>query len=535
MSDLVLEFDWDTEIFGDPGDGKKLSREEAAKILMARLGIKKERRSIWSGGLLDPGYQTNLYPVPGEDATKVHLKGIDVEDLFKDLLTMLPEDMLTQRVIQRMDARALLEPLIAQEQDVEINGRSFGAKEQNVAATLFAHLNRTTQEELLLQLQSNGVDPTVAAEIARTQSEFAPGTVRPVSLNEVRNEENYADDLTVAAGELERDEQGTLVNQGGPGNFYNDDELNAILAGTTEIARPSFLGEADIELLFNTQSADGAIDTYLRELGRRSAFNEDRGAAMQAGSPYSQVGLEAPQDELRIQYRDEVDPVRQRALGPGGNTMGGTMTPTWDRKSYTLTETLKLPNTMSREQLKVLTDRMRDAGLFEGTGEPSAIGNPTDPNFKQAWRNLISQSVQQDRPMWDLLGEAIKGREDAKNAERDAFTAALSDPSTIRLTAQALASSIIGRHVTPEETDEFVQRVHAWERESQQAAYEAGGEDYDGDGDIVTVDWEARMEEAIRQENPEEAEAKSQANQYENFRAMLGGPGYGPVRRGRLD
>jgi len=321
-------------------------------------------------------------------------------------------------------------------------------------------------------------------------------------------------------------------------NFSLDDVLGE--EAQDPLRRPGFMTQADIDMFFRTSTPTAALNQYQMELSARRGFNDQRLEALRDPDnpmPYDLVGPEAPSDDLRFQYKDEVDLHKQLNRGPGGTSMnappGGTR---WNKKTYTMTETMDLPETLTRQELKTLTDRMREAGLFESTGEPNQLGNPTDPNFKQAWHLLMSQAQQLDKPMWEILGEGISAREEIKAEKRDSFVAKLSDPASIRASAQALGRQMLGRNVSPEEAEQLIEQIHGWERDQQRALFDAAANAEDGemntDGDIVDVDWEARMSEELRAQNPDEAAAKDQVNQYESFRSMLGGPGYGPTRRG---
>lgn len=530
MSDPIdFELDWDPA-FGDPA-GETVSVRDAAEIIIKRL--KLETKESWS--VFDFGGHKNTFIDTGDG--KLDIKGSDRIKFAEQLVALLPEDMRTPMVLQRMDIRALLEPVLVtadDDGDTEIAGQKFSADDRRNATLIFAHLGRQTQNELYTQLAKT-MDPGSAQAIAQEQAQFTRGTIRPVSM-EIPDAGSYSESITAEASTVARAEDGSITTSNGPSSGGFGGDLNLYLGGEEALERPAFFTEADIDMFFRTGTADEAIDKYLYESSRRQGFNDERQSAFDAGMSYSSIGPEAPRDSMRIQYRDEVDPTRQRALGPGGNSMNlAPNTKKWDRKQYTLTETLNLPNTMSRQELKTLTDRMRDAGLFEGRGEPASIGNPADQNFKQAWRELISQSVQLDKPMWELLGESIKGREDVKAEARDSFTAKLSDPASIRLTAQSLARQMLGRRISDEEAEALVGQIHKWESEAQFAAFDAStaepGE-RDAEGNVLEVDWEARMAEVLRAENPDEAAAKDQVNQYETFRTMIGGPGYGPTRRG---
>lgn len=523
---IDFEIDWDPA-FGDPAEGDTLDDEAAGKIILERLNVEWDE--------LDARMITDA-------GDKIGFPGVNHRRLARNLASLLPDDMRTEMVLRRMDVRALLDAVMStadNEQDIEVGGVEFSTKERRMAAILYGDYTRRVSGTLQGELVAQGMDPAQAATLAEQQSQFTPGTLRPVSLA-VPDPQSYEDTLADEADLRVRAEDGTTrVVSDSPNTGFGDGLDLASLIGGESIERPSFMTQSDFDILFNTDSADQAIQVYLNEMSRRQGFNEERQAAITAGMD-PRATPPAPGDGLRIQYRDEQDPAR--AAVPRGGMMGGAVSDPayrraqerWDRKQYTLTQTLTLPNQMSRTELKQLTDRMIEAGLLEES-EVAVKGSPTDPGFKRAWRDLISQSVQQDVPMWELLGQQIKMREDAKAAARESFQAKLSDPATIRLTTQALARQIIGRRISDEEASRLVQMVHQWEADAQFAEAEAmSGETTAEDGSIISVDWQSRMEEMLRAENPDEAEAKEQVNQYESFRTMLGGPGYGPTRRGVL-
>lgn len=510
---IEWDIDWD-ESFGDPSEGELLDEEEAGKIILERLNVD------WSE--LDAVLKTL-------DGNEVYFQGVNHRNLARNLAALIPAEQRTEMMLRRVDVRALLNEMMAtsgDKGDTVVGGVEFTSKERDAAAILYGDYTRRVAAELQSEMVGMGTDPTQAASIAQEQATFVPGTLRPVSLASI-TPMTYGEELAAEADLRVRTEDGGTRTEASSNSAFNVD-LSGLLGGT-EIERPAFMTQADIDILFNTASADEAIQAYLREQSQRRAFDDQRSQAIEQGMDPG-AALLAPSDDLRLQYRQE----RGTFTGPGtfAQVPAGQEAPT-RYQGYTITQALQLPNTMSRTELAQLTDRMVDAGFLE---EGSVIkGNPTDPTFKRAWRNLMSQAVQQDRPMWELLGESINMRESARKAARESFQAKLSDPSTIRLTTQALARQIIGRKISDEEAQRLVEMVHQWEKDAQFAEMEATtGETTGADGDIMNVDWQSRMEELIRNENPDEAEAKEQVNQYESFRTMIGGPGYGPTRRGVL-
>lgn len=155
------------------------------------------------------------------------------------------------------------------------------------------------------------------------------------------------------------------------------------------------------------------------------------------------------------------------------------------------------------------------------------ITSPFDPSFQKAWQSWVSDSmkdrsksmmdilkINQDSFMPNLQNLADKIREaQAKAAPKIQLT----DSASIRTASDTIAQDTIGRKMTDTEHAMLVGYIHNLEAQSQQALN-------DGATSIEGVDYQARLLEAIKANNPVESDATDVAHQYDTFSQLLAGP-----------
>lgn len=262
------------------------------------------------------------------------------------------------------------------------------------------------------------------------------------------------------------------------------------------------------------------------------------------------------------------------ALGPGpGDRIAS--------RPYTVTELINLLHTKSRDEITALQQKLKQAGYYLATGKasgPDYVGDPNDAATADAWRRLITDSARSGTSLmttlatraqaarasgvvdaagnalneWgqttDKFGHAVDAQGRLINPEGglinklgqlindkgeliDKFgnvlnadgTAKpdihLTDSATVRLQADQLGQSTLGRKLKPEEHAALVSFIHSLESGAQTAFAAPGSQTGEN------VDVASRIEEYLRREHPTEAGGKDVANQYDAFRSLLAGPG----------
>lgn len=249
-------------------------------------------------------------------------------------------------------------------------------------------------------------------------------------------------------------------------------------------------------------------------------------------------------------------------------------------KVYTYSEISQLLHTMSRDQVKAVQDKMRVAGYFIATGNPNGPlyeGDPTDDATVTAWQRLITDSARAGKSMTAILSAKAtdaqrQGILDAEgyrlNADGQRLDKAgrivnadghvvdamgnlldrngnmvdaqgrrinefgqllgpngqpqsditLTDASTIRVKADDLAKSTLGRKLRADEQAQLVTFIHNLETTTAQRFQAAGsqtGED---------VDVNAQIQEQLRAQHPAESAGHDVAGAYDMFTTLLGGP-----------
>jgi len=249
--------------------------------------------------------------------------------------------------------------------------------------------------------------------------------------------------------------------------------------------------------MLQTDSPQTVIERYNADLSNRAG-------ARAAGMEF------VPADSTQVNF-----------YKPGPTDLRGDVGAGREKVSYTLAQAIRLPAGWTRAEVTAMSEKMRKAGIYDQAGgEPTVKGDPFDPQFKRAYQLLLGKSLEANRPINQILDEQAIAYEELLN-EEDRIRTRLSDPARLRISADALSREVLGRIATDTERAQLVEMIHNWER---QEAVAAGP---DGDDEVTDVDWQARMEETIREQNPGEAGAHDVAMQYDTFRGLLRGPGRG--------
>ena len=454
-------------------DGGQLSDEEAGKILRERLGFKGSIDSLTNNQL---GWNTNVW-----------------KRLTDVLVEMLPPELRTEAVLRQLDMRTLLAPIMNTEWGAEQGGtRTFNGMEldpslQRLAAAAFLDFRERLRVSVEEQLQAVGTPDDQLAVQTRTLLEqwrdVPPGTLS-------RTWE--------FAGQMNLDPAtGAVTTTGGSPDLNNIATLiTDVMNGGTGDVNASFLTPDDLRIQLQHRSPQDTIGSYYRDQSERAAA--------------AAAGITVPDDSARIAFS---------ATAPNG--MPGDLVGTEHRdRRLSWGEALHLPLTWTRAETAAWTDRMTKAGIFNQVpgGPPTVKGDPADPQFKAGYQLMLAKSFERGIPISRMLDEDALAYEEAM---QNNVRARLADPASIRAAANIIGRSELGRDLTATEIATWTKKIHELQKEQVVAEADETG------GDVVDVDWEARIRAEI--EGSPEGQAHSVADQFTTFQNLLAGPGRGQV------
>lgn len=379
-----------------------------------------------------------------------------------------------------------------------------------------------------------------------------------------------AEAALVEAGQI--DASSTTITGDSPDQFL---QVFQQMAGgnSAQSQTVPFLTDDDVTAIFRRSSSDAAaIQAYENQLAQYRA-----GVDPNFSDPYSISPTDA--DAYREQVRSE-SPEARRYVKAGESY---TLSEARDLLYGMTAGEIRTLQTKLMDAGYFLTD---DAA----GNEPLLWGDPTDARTQSAWRALIGDSVRTGQPLYTTLEARILSAEEnelmtdeeaaAEEEQQPRPDVVLTDPARIRTNADDMARGMIGRKLSDDENAALVDFIQGLERDSQNARFDQPGFDSDGNpvpthGDLIpnpdhdidygknpelgpggnsmaqpgpreweegepapgtpggasreftSVDVNARIEEYIRNQNPTEAEGRDVALSYNDFAALLGGPGRG--------
>jgi hypothetical protein len=459
--------------------------------------------------------------MPGQDAAKMPA-GAQAE-LARRMLEHLPEEMWTDEIANHADIRSLLQRVLASEQ---------GAVEDR---------SEIAQLAGFVMVDENARIATELRKITeRTDLSDGSGIGLSIQDNSDALVQSYLDDARegrIALLPSTNDATAIQIDPRTGKPRSNDRNLNSRLeaenpfaafinGGATGAARYSYLTKAELdEMLMRSNDVSGSIDQLM-------SIEQEFGSLAEAGVDENGQPVSIGGRPVGVNYDDEMT---QRIYGvaPGLNGRpddpGRGPTQVDVNKTYTMTETLGLPKSMTSNEVLALSKQMEAAGLYELVGgKPLYPGRATDYKFKAAWKLLMGSAVEDGVSMMEWL----KQRKDAyEDSVTERLSSRLTDPARVRLNADLVGQSLLGRKLTGAEQAQMQQFVHGLEMRN--AKLEAGlsidGQvDQENGLDInIMADIDARMQEAVRRNSPVEAGAKDVADTYDDFSRLLAGPGRG--------
>jgi len=512
MSDITLDPAWGEDV------GTPMSDNDALRLLITRIKPSDLTVSAIQGDVGEG------WDAPGPIFDKLDMsevsRGIgnwvtgrnDIPlakkvALATAMLKNLPPEMRTEKILTSGDLRPML-AAVYRDEDIPEGTKSFA-------------INYFTDENTRIK---KGYSEYFGTQSATTTD--ATGTIQRVA-------GNYED---IVEEKLQSARDGTitmlpdfkslnnmyLTTEGDvqTGNEQLDDDIAGfmdIVSGSGAKTKLSFMTEQEAQQLFTySDDVSGEVNATLG-LEQQYMDARDAGEATVTGS------------RLGINYDDEQQ-TRHYGLAPGvgGNTEMKRQDVT-STKTYTLTETLNMPQGMTRQQILDMSKKLEEAGFYELVGgKPIHKGSASDPKFKAAWKKLVGMSVEEGESMTSLLESR---REAYQDAIEESLSASLTDPARIRINAEQLGRNIIGRKLTGEEQSALTTFVHDLERRNARLdaglSLDGSVDDETGLDVNIMADIDAQMAEYVERNNPVEAGAKEYADMGDTFSRLLAGPGRG--------
>lgn len=501
---------------------QKITREQAAAILAEKFrAADAAGQPAEGGGVLNriakigrgiEGVADVVANVPAAVGKRIigSEKSKDKFDaLASKLADLLPEEALYESVIGQIDRRQLYAQVMTggkTGQSKTIGGVKFGADERALAGDLFTVEQGqavTAATGLAAAAGITGdaevkayVDQTVNAyHAARTTlglSPAAPAAVQAVTPN--------ADGTTPAGS--------------------SDQSFADILAsGATGAAgKTPFLTDADVQALFRLSSTDlGATNDYLNQL---IAYRNDVNPnftdpfKVRAGAGISGIASTMP--------TPPTGPTSWSSTTPGnGALLTGTA------RNYSITEAKDLLYGMSKDEVAKIQNLLLRAGYFADANgkstKPLFMGDATDQTTQRGWLNLIGDSIRGGQPMFDTLSKKAldAGTRFADVNGLIAQDVVLTDSNAIAQGADDLGVKEIGRKLTDDEHAKVIDFIHGLEKSAQETSNEPGAQT------VENTDVQAEINAYLQKTFPTEAAGKDLAGTYDEFTALLAGPGGG--------
>lgn len=489
-------------------DEEQLSEQEALKILIQRL---PDPKSYWTATQNDPAYGAG---------TQSQVQTGKRSALAKTLLQQIPEDMRTRDVLQQGDLRPFMLSIVSEIPAGEGGTTSAGAEVSSSQRVLFSYMFADETERIKADVEQSFVAAITAvpgtpeyAEELQHATALADAYVMAYRDGEIKKTGQYALNRNPFS---KKDNEPSAAQKTAAQKFFEDNPND-----TTLRVPKRFLSGDELETMLQS----GEIDFQAVHA------MEQQGQVMRdpiTGDITEQVGTKA-----RVIYSDERrviednDPRRRQRRGAEADK------PYTTKDWYSVSEIKKKPYSMTREEALAVHEKMKRAGIYDIVGgEPVLAGDVSDPQFERAWSQLAEMALKKGQSMLSILAD----RTTAMDAQAEAALAtSLTDPARLRLSANAASREIIGRHLNEQEQAQMIQFMHDLERRN--ARINAGLEetadpdvdyaDVESLSEEVVADLDARMQEWIRGQNPDLAEAHDITDQYDAFTRMISGPGRG--------
>lgn len=475
-------------------EGEKLSREQVARELVKRLGNKDLH-------LLDRVVRGRADR--SDPTTSLHVKS-QMADMFVKMLENVDDKYLTREFATHGDIRPLLQEFYTDESQDE--------QARNVAISLIPTMTDIITRQVEEVYPDAQLDDDDKATKDAMINEWRGGKVMSLNVEPTITTDPVTGEQTLSAPE------------GSVFSFTGDD------AGAGVTSR-RFISENEWRRMLRQDSDD--INSLLMQ---DEFMRAD--PSVENGYTDPQTGQTVNIQNLGVQYDDTIVNPDNRGgfekVAPGVLQQDFSTRNVRDEQNwYGVSEILNKPYNISKEEAVELHGKMKRAGIFDiAGGEPLVPGDVADPNFKRAWKYLVTKSMSENKSMMSILEEQTSAYQQALEAQ---LATQLTDPARVRLNANAMARSAIGRHLTDEEQAQLTEFVHELERKNARMA--AGLEetmdpdteysDVESQTEGTLYDIDAQIDMWMEDNIGEETGARDLADSYQMFTSMLGGPGRG--------
>ena len=473
--------------------GEKLSKEQVARELVKRIPIGELNtlRQVLGGSNSNQGAQVQT--------------SAQVVEVFLTMLDSVDPKYLTREFAENADIR----PLLA---DYYANAPEEEEQKKAIAITLIPTMTdiiTAAAEEVWPDEQLDEDDKATKDAMINA---WRGGEVKSLNLTPTTTTDVQTGEMSInaPAGSIA---EGMFAPDLGDGEGVNSHR---------------FISEADWRRMLRQGSDDFDSLLVQDELMRQGEGNAYIG----------QDGSRVQINNLGVQFDDTTRPLETKTNWLGQETGPGTIpehirNPRLEQNWYGLSQIMQKPYELTREEALELHNKMKKAGIYDmAGGEPTIPGDISDPAFTRAWKHLATKSMSENKSMMSILEEQTAAYDAALNAQ---LATQLTDPARVRMNANAMARSAIGRHLSEEEQAELTQFVHELERKNARIA--AGLEetsnpdvdysDVEGQTEGTLYDIDAQIDQWFERNLPDQTGAYDMAQSYEMFTSMLGGPGRG--------
>lgn len=363
-------------------------------------------------------------PVTGDIRSSRGTYEIDQQrrDAAAVIVTSLPEVLWTEGVLDAIDVRPYLEALDGKKVRHWVDRRwmidNEGEEVLQTSSWLEAE-NVRLRDELSKGLPGISIEQREARLDELMAYDSGRGGFMPTGA------EGAATGAVDANGEL-LDPLGTTGTVNNPQLFFREDEMRiALQSGRTDL-----MGLVDMEQNEQAELGGGQFNVPVEH----NSFHwdgEDRGA--------------------------------------GGPTSGGR------GKTLSAGAALNYLSTLSEQEVRNMQLKLANAGYYDRVenGAYFVEGYAYDQATRQAWQLLLTDSIQQNKPVTQVLGRNMRDyRDKTAQARMKALTDI--DPNANRLYADDWAQNVIGRNLTTEEHDELLE--HLQMLREQRASYVTGAQ-----------------------------------------------------------
>jgi hypothetical protein len=477
--------------------GEKLSRDQVIRELIKRIGNKDMH-------MLNTVVQSRRNK--NEPSSAMHVTAF-LTEVLEEALAGVDDKYLTREFAVHGDIRPLLQQAYKSE--------NLDEQHKSVAISLIPTMTEILDRQIDEQWPAAQLDDDDKATIDAMKNAWRGGQVKSLNL-----EPQTTTDMRT----------GQVSVFGAPGSIA-EGIFGDMNADGSAVTSRRFISESEWRRMLRSDQDDISSLLLQEEL-------------MRAGTGSSYVdpatGTEISIQGLGVQWDDSRTPPagagERGTFGELANTPGNIpeniRNPRLEQKWYGISEVFNKPYTMNEEERTEIHRKMKAAGIFDiAGGEPMIPGDVSDPAFKRAWKYLVTKSAAENKSMMSILQEQTSAYQQAVNAQ---LATQLTDPARVRLNANAMARSAIGRHLSDEEQTQLTKFIHDLERKNARMAagleVTATGESIEGvdaqsEGTLYDID--AQIDQWIESNRGDEAGAHDMAESYQMFTRMLGGPGRG--------